>query len=175
MPFRDHRSQDEDRNPWYDLGCAYESQFCATVAPNLGLDAMINPEKQTNPTLPDLLVNGMLSELKVRTHPFFLAEKKYGIDPQYCVMFNRKDYDYYKRCYPDLMIYWWVWWEETERYLDGYTHRVRPMTGVWRCSFGDLASHADKGIFGQCKWGNGRDSFALNLFDFYCLDLHFDQ
>lgn len=173
--FRSNRSWDEDRNPWYELGCGYEQQFCNSVAPRLGLTAEINPDKNKNPKLPDLLVNGILSDLKVRTRPFFMAHEKFGIDPQYCIMFNRKDYEHYRRRYPDLLIYFWVWWEQTEMYLGGYTRRVRPMCGVWRASFSDISRFADRGIFGKFRWGNGCDSFALNLLDFMCLDLQIDR
>lgn len=169
--FRSHRSSDEDRKPWHELGCEYEQQFVDRVAPSLFLDAYINPEKSGNPTVPDLVVNGTLSELKVRTRPFFMAQNKYGIDPQYCVMFNKKDFGYYQRVYPNLLIYWWVWWEETQRTIGSRTYNVRPMEGVWRASFGDIASQCKTGIFGQARWGDGCDSFALNLWDFTCLNL----
>ena len=170
--FRDQRSQDEDRSPWYSLGETYEKKFCERIAPSLGLDAYINPEKAHNPKLPDLIVNGTLADLKVRTHPFFMAQEKYRIDPQYCIMFNRKDYEYYSRRFPNLLLYFWVKWEETERYIGGYTRRVMPMEGVWRASFKDVVKCADKGIFGQVKWGNGCDSFALDLMNFICLDIN---
>lgn len=167
--WRTDRSYNEDRNPWYKLGNDYERQFCDTVAPSIGLEAVINPEKANNPKVPDLIVNGWLSELKVRTSPFYTAREKFGIDPQYCFMINCKDLDYYNRCYPDLLIYFWVKYANSCVTLGNRVYSIQSMNGIWCASVREINKATNRGIFGKLSWGSGRDSYALNLGDFLCI------
>ena len=168
------RSPAEDRQPWYGLGNAYEQEFVETIAPRLGIQAQINPQKKRNPKAPDLIVNGKIAELKVRTQPFYTAQSKYGINPQYCVMFNRKDLEYYRRKYPHLIIFFGAMWQtgQTERMIGKYNYKVKPMNGLWVATLNDVAtfiSTGKKGVFGRNKWGDGADSYALNLRQFRCM------
>lgn len=136
----------EDKLAWCADGVERENDFVDRVAPSLKLDVKINPEKETNPYAPDLLVNGKVSDLKSQTTPFSTAKRAFrtpkrpeGIDPQYAVSFNRKDYLRYKEHYPDLDIYFWVEWQG----LEGYGTRGRPLVGVYKVAFAQLAARIE--------------------------------
>jgi hypothetical protein len=127
----------EDKLAWCADGVERENDFVARVAPALKLDAKINPEKETNIYAPDLVVNGVVSDLKSQTTPFYTARRMFrnvkrpqGIDPQYAVSFNRKDYLRYKEHYPNLDVYFWVEWMA----LEGFGTKVRPLVGIYRVS-----------------------------------------
>src|SRR3989344_8017214 len=103
----------EDKSWWLLHGAQLEERFVEVCCKHLHLSAAINPVKITNPTAPDLVVNGRLADLKTQNTPFFTAAR-YGLDPRFAVTFNRKDYERYKRFYPDIDIYYWVDWTQTE-------------------------------------------------------------
>ena len=78
----------EDKSWWCQHGAQLEHAFVEICHSKLNLDAAINPDKETNPYAPDLIVGGMLSDLKVQNTPFFVS-RRYGMDPRRCVTFNR--------------------------------------------------------------------------------------
>ena len=86
----------ENKEPWLAFGEQREDTFIKEVAPRLGLSARKNPEKETDPTAIDLIVDGKPTDLKTQETPFFTAEKKYDLPPQYVVTFNESDYYRYK-------------------------------------------------------------------------------
>lgn len=94
-------------------GEAKEKRFVELCQSKLGLSAQINPEKALNRYAPDLLVDGLVADLKTQNTPFFTA-KRYRIDPRFGVTFNRKDYERYKSQYPGIDIYFWIDWAQTE-------------------------------------------------------------
>ena len=101
------------------LGCcregeAFEHEFIAKYGERLGVS--LNPEKLDNPYPPDLVDANGLADLKTQTQPFYSAGKSYGIDPMYCVTFNRKDGVRYWNLYRDLTIYFWVRWAGDTQY-----------------------------------------------------------
>jgi hypothetical protein len=136
----------EDIRWWYEHGCRKEAFFIEKIAPMIGIDAQINPEKETKPTAPDLLVDGLLAELKTQETPFFTAQR-YGIDPQYAVTFNQGDYLAYKKIIPEMDIYFMVDWQQLT-----YHHRstgrnitVAPLKSVYRVNFTKVASDIESG------------------------------
>lgn len=62
----------------------------------------------------------------------------YGVDPQFAVTFNAKDYLRYSESYPNIDLYFWVVWQVTTRQVGGEARHVKPMAGVWRASFPTL-------------------------------------
>ena len=86
----------QDRFAYYRLGEKYEDKFVEICQAN-NIEAGINPEKETNPYAPDLIMNGKVSDLKTQTLPFFKSEKIYNIPPEDAISLNRKDVERYKK------------------------------------------------------------------------------
>lgn len=120
----------ENRDHWYRYGEYLEGKFVTFCNSKTDLITEINPQKTIDKTVPDLIVNGRLSDLKTQNTPFFTASR-YGIDPQYAVTFNRKDYERYSKLYPDLDIYFWIEWQNIS--YNGLT--VKPMRGIYYANF----------------------------------------
>lgn len=171
----------EDRYWWYKYGEVGEQFFVDWVCPDLDLDGIINPEKEVNPTVPDLLVDGKLSDLKTQKTPFFTAgryhKKVDGIsvpfDPTYTVTFNVKDFNRYSALYPSIDIYFWVKWKDTVYApTQGDKIEVAPISGVWVSSFEALRELIYRNEYPihayarrQGKTGNATESFLIDLRD----------
>lgn len=155
----------EDKSWWVAEGAALERVFVAAVAPGLGIAARINPEKAVNPYAPDLLLERRLADLKVQSTPFFLAAR-YGFDPATTVTFNRKDWERYRRRYPEIELVFWLDWQETT----GYGVRIPYVGGVWTCPFrridamiaGGAPEHGYQRRRADVS-GNGKSSFLLDV------------
>jgi hypothetical protein len=132
----------EDKLWWTEHGSQLEVRFVSEVAPRLHLDAVLNPAKVSNPFVPDLLVKGRLADLKVQNTPFFTASR-YGLDPQYTVTFNRKDYLRYSELYPQVLLFFWVAWTTLEWPKSAPRVRVDRMAGLWEVPFAELARRID--------------------------------
>ncbi|HEM3464651.1 hypothetical protein [Streptococcus suis] len=164
----------EDRNQWYKLGEKKEILFVKSVVPNLDRELIINPDKKDDPTKIDLwdVTNNRPADLKVQTTPFFTSSKHpykgSHYDPQYTVTFNKKDYEKYKKEYPNADIYFWVTWDQ----LTYKEHKVEPMSGVWRARFEKMAEYIDDKIVYLHKYHhrkdddyNAKDSYLFSLSD----------
>ena len=125
----------QDKAWWYNHGETEEFKFVNSIAPAMGLDAIINPAKENEPWQPDLIVNKSLADLKRQTTPFFTAGR-YSLSPQHTVTFNAKDIVRYIDLYADLVIYFWVSWPDEER----FSVHVNKMTGVWSSNIKQLAT-----------------------------------
>ena len=86
----------QDRFAYYKLGERYENKF-VDICKAHNIDAGINPEKETNPYAPDLIMNGKVSDLKTQTLPFFKSKEKFNIPPEDAITLNRKDVERYKK------------------------------------------------------------------------------
>lgn len=167
----------EDKNWWCLHGANLEKKFVDFGRNRLGLNVKLNPEKETNPYVPDLLYNEKLADLKTQNTPFFTA-KRYGFDPRYTVTFNRKDYERYKRLYPELIILFWVSWEQTQ-WKD---MKVDYFGGVFGVRFSNLADQIETSKVPEHsyihrkmdKGGNAKSSFLLDLRNFYTF-IEFDN
>lgn len=163
----------EDRGWWYPHGEDLERQFVGLCRTRLKIDAAINPAKAGDKYAPDLVVDGILSDLKVQNTPFFMSGK-YGRDPRYTVVFNRKDYARYKYRYPHIDIFFWVhWMQTTSQWGD-----IEYLGGVYRLSFESVAAMIEAGAPEhryQYRQGphdmNAKSSFLL---DIRCFDLLFE-
>lgn len=161
----------QDKAPWCETGASYEQVFIKKY-PNLGLE--INPEKSTNIYAPDLLISGTknLADLKTQNTPFFLAQSRYGIDPQFAVTFNDKDYQRYTKNYPGIEIFFWVDWQAV-KFSGSSEVTVIPMQGVWKITYENLliaVSNAPLHKYLQRVndiKGNAKDSYVLNLNSVY--------
>jgi|TARA_R110000737_G_scaffold298392_1_gene305204 hypothetical protein len=119
----------EDRAWWWKHGETLEAAFVEFGQDWLDLDIQINPGKSTTPTLPDLLVDGKIADLKTQETPFFTSHAC-GLDPRYTVTLNLKDVRYYRESYPDIVLYFWVNW----RKLKWRDCEVAYLGGVYRVS-----------------------------------------
>lgn len=167
----------EDKKWWVVEWRNHENLFVSEVCPRLDLVAQINPAKKHNPYAPDIIVQGRLADLKCQQTPFFKSGVRYSIAPQFAVTFNYKDYLRYLECYPDLVIYYWLDWQETEKTIRRQVYRVKPMAGVWRVEFQTLHKlissgkpplHTYQRRVGD-RQGNAKKSYVFDVRRFECL------
>ena len=130
----------EDKGWWYLHGERLEETFVQLCQTKLRIAAQINPEKAHDKTAPDLVVEGSLADLKTQNTPFFMAGR-YGIDPRFAVTFNRKDYQRYKTLYPEIVIYFWLDWKQTQ----WKNSQVEYLGGIFRLPFRDVVALIEKG------------------------------
>lgn len=161
----------EDKRWWCQHGERLELAFVDICKAKLGLSAAINPAKKRDRYAPDLVVGEILADLKVQNTPFFVS-KSYGLDPRRTVTFNRKDYERYRLYYPEIDIYFWVEWTQTESDFG----RVDYLAGIYRLPFADVARLIEGGAAEHeykhrrnDTQGNARSSFLLSLDDFEIL------
>lgn len=129
----------QDRSVWYSHGLRKEQKFVRLYGTRLGL--RLNPDKEQSMTAFDLRFKGRPADLKAQNTPFFVAQKRYKLDPQTTVTFNLKDalkYGPFGEAYSRLSIFFWVHWVATEMRMGKGTYRVHPMKGVWRIPFSKL-------------------------------------
>ena len=154
-----------NKSSWFTMGELYEELFCIVCNQN-GINAIVNPNKKEDVKLPDLFVEGQLSDLKTQATPFFLSGK-YGVKPEKSITFNSKDYRRYKKKYPDINVYWWRGWSKCER----FNTKVKTVKGVWWLPFSDLDKLVQDAPEHQYKGRhNGNDfdqsAYILNSDDF---------
>lgn len=165
----------ENKTWWVEHGRQKEDIFVDEVCPLLGLDAQINPDKAANPYAPDLVVDGILSDLKCQRLPFFRAYDFWNIPPQFAVAYNWKDDERYSRHYPDIKVYFWVIWTRLAQVIRGRRYLVKPMWGVWvgtptliRCAIELGGSHQYRKRRDDVK-GNAKGSYILDVRALSCL------
>lgn len=159
----------QDKDSFVEYGADEEIKFVNQVAPDLGLEAEINPVKEDNPYAIDLIVDEHLTDLKKQETPFFTAEKQFdGADPQYTVTFNTNDFERYReKDADDIDIIFWVHWEE----LEGYGTKVQPMAGVWRVSFDTIVDWVESGYVGGDHEYKNRSEHDRHASSSFGLDL----
>jgi hypothetical protein len=119
-----HVDSNEDKLPWCRAGEEYERAFVEIWNAHYHDKMSINPAKANNPYSADLMWHGAPADLKTQTTPFFTASR-YGVDPRFAVVLNRKDVERYEYQYPGMPIFFWVDWQETQwRVID--SERVSP-------------------------------------------------
>ena len=79
----------QDKQSWCEHGRNLEDIFIEEFGEELSLE--INKNKSESVYVIDMFNTkyGVLSDLKSQNTPFFLAGKKYNIDPQFAVVFNK--------------------------------------------------------------------------------------
>lgn len=129
----------EDKAYWCRKGEIIEEAFIREIVPRISRSLIIHPNKKLKNTYIDFLDidKNSVADLKAQNTPFFKATM-YGYNPQYTVTFNRKDYENYKKNYPEAMIYWWVNWEQTQITIRNILHSVEPLYGVWEVPFSKI-------------------------------------
>lgn len=166
----------ENKSWWVKEWRSAEEEFVG-LAQKSNLNIQINPAKEIDVYAPDLLIdNKLLGDLKCQRAPFF-SSGRYGMNPQTCVTFNRKDYERYSRLYRDIIIIFWVKWETLSYKLGGRIIEVNPLEGFWWARFEKLSKliedaplHAYKRRIND-KSGNAKDSFLIDLNDLKSLPL----
>jgi len=125
----------QDKMSWCRRGETLEDEFLRVYGDRLKLK--LNPAKKEKPTVPDFIYipGNRIADLKTVNTPFFSA-RRYGVDPQYAVTFNKKDLEYYRRCYSDILLYFSIDWIATKLVIKGCKiYTVEPMVGVWGIRF----------------------------------------
>lgn len=167
--FEFQKEQTENKDPWLKYGEEKEVEFVTEILPDSGL--RINPEKEDNPTVVDLRYGDEHADLKHQTTPFFTAGKKYDLDPQMTVTFNKNDRDRYRKKLDSgkldkLTIFYWVVWDAETKY--GAT--IEAMEGVWKIDFEslyELTQSAPLHQYQRRRRGgrNAYESYLLSLSD----------
>lgn len=161
----------QDKDSFLELGEQKEHEFVNEIAPMLGLDAKINPEKIDDPTVIDMIVDGEPADLKVQETPFFTSENKFGIEPQWAVTFNKIDYERYKDKGGDMDIIFWINWKRDEREKgEKYGTHVAGMSGVWVVPFKKIQEWVENDKVTYHKYQN-RHHASRNSNRSYGLDL----
>ena len=155
----------EDKSWWLQHGENLEFDFVTKCQNLLGLEISINPQKKIDKTAPDLVFEGCLADLKTQNTPFFTASR-YGIDPRFCVTFNRKDYERYASKYPEINVFFWVDWKQLSYKEFSTTH----LAGVYKVSFSELSEMVEAGAPEHTylrrindQAGNAKTSFLLDV------------
>lgn len=159
----------QDKGPWCQIGASHEEVFIERYGKQLNLT--INPEKKEDAFAPDLLNtrNGKLGDLKMQNTPFFQARIRFGLDPQFTVVFNDKDRERYRQYYPDIDIYFWVEWIVVCFVSKGQEIVVKPMSGVWYIPFPKLNNILETAPLHYYRQrindtrGNAKSSYVISL------------
>ena len=135
----------EDKAKWCEEGRRLEDEFVRLMSEHSHLSIKINPAKDDDPKVPDLMVPGYgACDLKSIRTPFFTADK-YGVDPNDAITLNAKDVIRYRSMYPGLGIFFWVQWDTLSISLK----RSKPVTYKWAVYFAelqDILALVDSGI-----------------------------
>jgi hypothetical protein len=125
---------------WYKHGEELEKVFVSKFGKKLGI--IINPQKTTDPTVPDFTHSNGLGDLKSQHTPLFTSKAQYGIPPTFAVTFNLKDvfgYGNNGANYKNFIIYFGVRWDAARIVYDhGLEQTVEPIDGIWRIQFDEL-------------------------------------
>lgn len=172
----------EDKLAWCTLGQNYEEEFVDKIAPLLGLNIKINPEKAYNKYANDLIFckstgETFKAELK-RQNSIYTAPPGSNLDSNYLFTFNQKDYLRYKSFYPELILFFWVnRVDQLSKTIFGQYHLTEPIVGVWAASFKQVARQIESGqLYTQTYAArvndtgtNAKISYVLDLRRFKCL------
>ncbi|MDY7224513.1 cold shock domain-containing protein [Halalkalibacterium halodurans] len=157
----------EDKFAWCKEGERLEEAFVKNIVPKINRKLKIHPDKKNDPTTIDLynIETKQKADLKTQNTPFFTSSR-YGYDPKYTVTFNRKDYERYKKLYPEVIIYWYVNWQQ----LIWKTIKVTPLEGVWEIPFSIMARYIENNKVPLHTYLN-RINDDINAKDSYLFDL----
>ena len=158
----------QDKKSWCEHGRKLEDLFVERFGESLSLK--INEAKTDNVYAVDMLntKDNLLADLKTQNTPFFLAGKKYEVDPQYAVVFNKKDkLNYIDKTGDgsDMYIYFWVQWKDEER----FNVSIKSVDSIYRIKFSallGLLKESKLHRYNQRKGdtrGNARSSYVLDV------------
>lgn len=164
----------EDKAWWIEHGLALEHIFVEQVCPKIGLNARMNPDKERDPMVHDLIINNRIADLKTQNTPFYTASQYKKADgtrynPSRTVTFNYKDMIRYKHLYPHILIAFWVNWPDSEK----YGIEVNAINGVWLADLDRLEELMEEGRMRIHNYqnrvddvvGNAKVSYLIDLFD----------
>ena len=165
-----------DKMAWCDAGAKAEREFTVGRLHDLGVASWINPAKRTDPYTHDLFVSFPADVKTIRT-PLFRAGDLWGIDPQYAITFNRKDYDRYKLLYPNIIVLFDVRWEDPLiKELGGRLYEVQPMHLTAAASLRQIEQGVRMGKVIEYKGrvndtaGNAKESYVFDVRWFHILE-----
>lgn len=105
----------ENKQEYILYGEWCEKRFLKEMAARSYLAVKLNPEKRKNSKVIDFYLEGWgYCDLKTQNSPFFMSQRKYGIDNNRAISFNVKDcinYAPYLKKGIDVGIFFWVDWK----------------------------------------------------------------
>lgn len=168
----------ENKELWYSHALKWEKYFCDKIAPLFDIKAIINPEKEDNPTAIDLIIKSkkeeILTELKPQFTPFFMSKELYKIENNFAFAFNVKDYEEYKQLNNDEYIIFWLYWIYQKKEINNKKYRIIPMCGLWACKIKTLIKFIDNNNIPVHEYkrriddikGNAKNSFIFDVRNF---------
>ena len=158
----------QDKQSWCEHGRNLEDVFIEEFGEELSLE--INKNKSESVYVIDMFNTkyGVLSDLKSQNTPFFLAGKKYNIDPQFAVVFNKKDkLNYIKKTSDgsELYIYFWVKWDAQDR----FGVKIESIDSIYATRFSNLLKILDEEKIHEYKQrkgdtrGNAKESYVIDV------------
>ena len=160
----------EDKKYWVEkYGLNHEYRFIEILKDFDGYDLDINPDKKNSPTSIDFIWQEDLADLKTQTTPFFTS-KRYGIDTEYAVTFNKIDYqrylDYEKSTKKNVYVFFWIDWKQLT-WKDKNTHYL---FGIYYASLKNIKKMISDGApehsYIRRRFdtkGNAKSSFILDI------------
>ena len=125
-----------NKNAYLKSGLKDEIYFVDTLAPIIGEDIRINPEKYNNPMVIDCHWYDQFgtrfdADIKTEKTPFFTAQHRHNIDPQFAVTFGLKDMFNYSYWHKADYVIFRICWETLKYTWRDKTIAVQPLHGVW--------------------------------------------
>lgn len=168
----------EDKSYWVNqYGTKKEIEFCNLMNSIGGYSTIPNPSKQFDKYAPDILVNGALSDLKYCGTPFYTARKYHGLDPQFVITFDDKDYLRYKSKYPEILIYFWVEYPDASGQFGGESISIRKVNHIFEIPFNRMMQYIELGGIPHHTYkrrladeiGNSRGSYLFDIRSMKCI------
>lgn len=133
-------------------GLKDEYHFVQTIAPIIGEDIRINPEKENNPLAIDCHWHDQFgacftADIKTEKTPYFTAQHYHSVDPQFAVTFGLKDMYNYSYWHTADYIIFHVKWETLHYTWRNQLISVKPLHGVWYAPMTQLRALATPSRF----------------------------
>ena len=153
----------EDKTSWIDWGVQKEHDFLYVCQK---YDILAGIKKSTGPVYyPEFVYQDRYLDLKTVHTPFFLAQRKFKIDPAFAVTLNKQDVTACTIKYPKCQIVFWVNWKAATNF--GVS--VEKRQGIWFLSYEQMINlvedaplHVYQNRIDDTQ-GNAKDSYVLDL------------
>lgn len=95
--------------------------------------------------VPPLVYDGVMSDLVIRTEPFFMSEKLYGIEPNKAITLEMEKLMENKKKYGKFVYFYRTNWGAQSRAFGGYTVDVKENKSIYVLTLDDIKKEIQKG------------------------------